>query len=83
MEKYQQVMPIYKKRYGSRSVNMAAVLNNMAVSLERQGEYEGAIEKYNLPLEYEGTIEKYNLPLVINVKVLGTNPSCRNNQNTQ
>jgi tetratricopeptide (TPR) repeat protein len=69
MEKYQQVMPIYEKEYGSDSVNMAQLLSNIANSLFSQGEYEDAMEKYNLSLaiyekvfgaNYDGTIATRN-----------------------
>ena len=43
-------MPIYKKEYGSESVDVAVLLNNIAITLEYQGKYEDAIEKYNLSL---------------------------------
>ena len=62
MEKYQQVMPIFEKKYGSDNVQMALLLHNIAETLGSQGKYKDAMEKFNLSL-------------AIAEKVLGTNHS--------
>eukprot|EP00554_Chaetoceros_debilis_P010032 CAMPEP_0194107528 /NCGR_PEP_ID=MMETSP0150-20130528/7394_1 /TAXON_ID=122233 /ORGANISM="Chaetoceros debilis, Strain MM31A-1" /LENGTH=73 /DNA_ID=CAMNT_0038795967 /DNA_START=15 /DNA_END=236 /DNA_ORIENTATION=- len=43
-------MPIYKDEYGSDSVDMALLLNNIAGTLNNQGKYNDAMEKLNRSL---------------------------------
>jgi tetratricopeptide (TPR) repeat protein len=53
LEKYQQVMPIYEKEFGSDSVQMAQLLHCIALALRNQGEYKVAMEKINRCLAIE------------------------------
>uniref|UniRef100_A0A7S3QGR6 Kinesin light chain n=1 Tax=Chaetoceros debilis TaxID=122233 RepID=A0A7S3QGR6_9STRA len=65
MEKYQQLMPFYMKEYGSNSVKVAALLNSIALTLERHSKYEDAMAKYKRCLDIAERILGMNHHLTV------------------